>query len=125
MPQYEVKMVWQFSPGMVEGSTEMVPKDLLDEDGHMMNLAEWPRDSLVVDASDNVSAATEAQAKRGATGEIYVNSKIGVERIKELTNRERPGSEGRYTSVNESWIAREQGKKDWLLVLIGTHPTLK
>jgi len=123
MARFEVQMVWHFSPGRVDGSTEMPPDDILDENGRVMNLAQWPKAPLVVEARGHGQAVEEAISRRRGS-EIFVPNEIGIERVKELTMRKRPGDD-RYTSVIENWLAREEGESRWRIVSFRANPSFQ
>lgn len=89
-----------------------------------MKLAVWPREPLAVAASGESDAVEQAELEHARNGNaMFINDRVGKDRLEELTKRRRPGAEGQYTSVVAIWVARQQGSPEWHMVSIGT-PTL-
>lgn len=114
MPIFEVKLVFSFALGHVGNATEKVPSDLLGDDGRMIDpLACWPAEPLVLEADDDEAAITFARRQQAEAGAIWIDNRIGEVKFKELRMRPQTGSQGKFSSVHEAWITKQEGDKAW------------
>jgi hypothetical protein len=110
MPRFEIRRVFEFIPGNVNGVPEAVPSDLCDAEGRQIHpLAWWPVQPFVIESSEE-SAALRWADKAWLREEqaVCLDDRIKPARFVELQSRIRPGSsDGRNTSVVGFWAVRQ------------------
>lgn len=122
--KFEMRYVYEFCPGEVNGSTEPPPPDIFGEIGRNMELGCWPATGTVfVEAATLDGAVRQAEAMR--QGCLAINTKIGEDRFWELAYRRRPGTAVDLYSVVGFWTFREEGTAQWHHSAQPDHPIRK
>jgi hypothetical protein len=108
MPKYLVQKHYDWVSGTGDRGMETPPPDVLDERGVIIRpLARWPQGPLELEVENEDEAIERASHRWLTEGRtIYIDSRIKPERFHELMARERPGSEGRFTSINGCWVGK-------------------
>jgi len=108
MPKYLLQKQYLWVPGDGPQGTEDVPLDLRDDRGVLIrHLALWPAQPFEIDAHDEDDAVERGAALWESQGhKIFLNQRVSKQRLDELISRERPGSQGRFTSVNVVWVVK-------------------
>jgi hypothetical protein len=114
MPKFEVRVLFEFAPGQINGAPEEPPADLLDEKGKLFTpLGIWPQQNAKLEAANPDDAIAKLMDKwKSESQPIFLDERITRDRFTQLENRPRPGQED-CNSVVACWQARQFGRADW------------
>jgi hypothetical protein len=111
MPRYQIRRIFEFLPGKIDGRPEEVPPDLRDANGHQIRpLAWWPVQPFEIESSEESAALRWAErAWNREERSVCLDNRIPPARFIELQDRVRPGTADTRdnTSVVSFWAVRE------------------
>jgi hypothetical protein len=105
MPTFLAQLHVDYNRGsMPNGSTEHLPNDLADEQGHRFALAKWPIEPLEIEAETADEAMDLLETRHRLVGEtIFRDNRVDLERYEELRHRPRTGTEGPHAALINCW----------------------
>jgi hypothetical protein len=110
MPRYQIRRIFEFIPGKIDGQAEALPPDFCDASGKLIQpLAWWPAKPFEIESSEE-SAALRWAEKAWAREEraVCLDDRIKATRFVELQDRIRPGASNPIdTSIIGFWAVRE------------------